>query len=67
MYNFMTICVQGATLTKNIINHVEEDQHHCPICKGKQIYIGDTWVCTICDRINYEDILWCINNRSKKL
>lgn len=35
------------------------DKHICPKCRGKQIYIGNTWICTICDREAYEDIKWC--------
>lgn len=25
------------------------DSHKCPICKGKQIYYMDTWLCPKCD------------------
>jgi hypothetical protein len=42
------------TLTKT------KDKHICPKCKGKQIFIGDTWLCTSCDKTTYEDILWLI-------
>jgi ribosomal protein L37AE/L43A len=55
--------MERTTLTK------EEDEHICPKCKGKQILMGDTWICTSCDRMAYEDILWLIKfiNGKKKM
>ncbi len=42
-----------------IMSTKQKDLHICPICRCKQIHVGDTWLCTLCDRDAYEDIKWC--------
>ena len=45
----------------------KKDEHICPLCGSKQTYIGDTYVCEVCNIDAYEDLMWCEKWKKKNI